>query len=271
VIDLTKNVTVSYDSGSGGNMVYLSLLLALQSTHTSQSKVHVANLIKEAWDISELKNWKDTEILENYEDVPNYNDTTETETIVRITCLAGKGEVDYADIVIVVYTDIKTQAALSKMKNTYAYRNLHTLVRTIPLTVYNDVKDRHWPAISDVSEFSILSRNIQNELVNQFSFPENMHRPDAWEDYVHDIMSTEYNGMRINSNIAGTLDKANYTFILQDIVNTKFKCVTDALGLEYTDEIRDHIALWLDLHPGNIQEMLTSTIYSKLGESNWKT
>jgi hypothetical protein len=47
----------------------------------------------------------------------------------------------------------------------------------------------------------------------------------------------------------------DYKFLLQDVIKTKFKCVTDVLELEHNQEVIDHVEHWVSLHPDNIKEM----------------
>jgi hypothetical protein len=70
-----------------------------------------------------------------------------------------------------------------------------------------------------------------------------------------------YNGVEVNNNSIITTDGPNeHKFLLQDVVKSKFKCVTDALGLQHTQNIADHVDRWVALHPRNIQELFYTDI-----------
>lgn len=66
--------------------------------------------------------------------------------------------------------------------------------------------------------------------------------------------------IKINDFILETFKDADHKFLLQDVIATRFKCVTDALGLEHTQEVADHVDRWVALHPKHIQEMLTKDL-----------
>jgi len=72
--------------------------------------------------------------------------------------------------------------------------------------------------------------------------------------------SIEHNGILVYHLSKELIDAADYSFLLQDVIKTKFKCVTDALGLIHTQEIADHIDKWVALHPENIQELFYKDI-----------
>jgi len=67
--------------------------------------------------------------------------------------------------------------------------------------------------------------------------------------------AVKFNNMDVYPLSKQLINAVDHSFLLQDVIKTKFKCVTDALGLEYTQAVADHIDKWVTLHPENIQEL----------------
>jgi len=74
--------------------------------------------------------------------------------------------------------------------------------------------------------------------------------------------ASTYNGIEISSNAAGEdgclFTDCTHSFMLQEVIRTKFKCVCDVLGLAHTQEVVDHIDKWVQLHPFTIQQRLVN-------------
>jgi len=65
-----------------------------------------------------------------------------------------------------------------------------------------------------------------------------------------------YNGILIDATLSRIIDKADHTFLLQDVVSTRFKCVSDTLGIEQPPAVAVHINDWIMMHPPEIQKQL---------------
>lgn len=76
------------------------------------------------------------------------------------------------------------------------------------------------------------------------------------------MAANTYNDIELSSNAAGDnsclFTDCTHSFMLQEVIRTKFKCVCDVLGLAHTQEIVDHIDKWVQLHPFTIQQRLVN-------------
>jgi hypothetical protein len=233
---------IYYSGGAGGFMFYYSFLIALG--------YDVSDLIKQNWKIDEYSSWKKSETKKIFDNVRLY----------------GNREIlDRSVTSILLYTDIKTQEALARLKCAKWYAEFQD--KGIPkdykfenvLMSYNNVKDPEWPVITSYEDLDALPVEIRTELVETYNFPESMSDPFAWVIRLYYEQSFTYNGIKICDDNESLLD-ADYKFLLQDVVDTKFKCVCDEMNLPYTQEIAKHVDDWVAMHPENIQKMLHNDI-----------
>lgn len=202
------------------------------------------------WDITSPKSWKSSE-------------TKKSSNGVKLRCNADSINTEATSIL--VYTDIYTQEVLARYKHAKWYACFQDT--EIPsdymfdsvLNSYNNVKDISWPDIASYSDISSLPKYVKQELIEDFGFPVDMDNPFAW--FLHGVLKDtfDFNGVRVYNDVAPLLN-ANYKFLLQDVVRTKFDCVCDALQITNNEKVKQHIEQWLQLHPENIQKMLLSDI-----------
>ena len=234
------NYSVYYSGASGGFMFYWSLQIALG--------YDVHDQIDKNWDIKDLAKWKQSEAIEFNND----------ERINGIRLYCNVPEVRQGDISILLYTDINTQEQLARMKNAYWYytEKFDIPVDDTPVISYNNVKDVTWPNISKIEDFDLLPQEIKTELIDVFGFPQNLTSIEEWKTAI--ILNTAVDNL--DPRVIKIIDKTDYKFLLQDVINTKFKCVCDALGLKHTKEVEEHIDRWVNLHPENIRRILHKAI-----------
>lgn len=232
-------------------MFFYSLQLALG--------YDVRHKIAHQWDIDAFENWKEAETTNNQ----SVNDKRLNG--IRLCC--NPLAIDDSDTSILLYTDIKTQERLARLKRAYWYFEYRgkpldeEILDNIPIDSYQDVKDPKWPAVESINDFESLSTRIQEELINDFNFPEDLTSEAAWKANLIYDTALPYNGVQVDPQIVeNNLSNADYEFILQDVVNTKFKCVCDALGIPHTKEVEKHVDDWVAMHPQNIQKLLQRTI-----------
>ena len=228
-------------------MFFYSLQLALNH--------NVHDLISKNWNISEYKQWRKSESVDN-------TGSEETNN-VSLYCLS-KGLVTEAEYTntkncnILLYTDSRTQFKLMKLKGASWYGVFDADAEA--RIAYNNIKDTSWPNINTIQDLANLNEKIITELTTVYDFPVNFTDSDAWAKRLSRHLGTNYNTIKISKQAEKLIGEVDYKFLLQDVVKTKFKCVTDALGLEHTQEVADHIDQWVALHPKNIQELLYKDI-----------
>ncbi len=237
-----KQYSVYYSGGSGGNMFYLSLRMVLGHA--------VTDTIKKQWDIKNIADWKKSEQTDVGE--------PDLDAEVSIQCNAGT-RMEGDGIMLVVYTDVETHLALAKLKNANWY--------TLPITdwvveSYLNIKDPSWPEVTCVKDLHTLPLWIQHELIADFNFQLNGINDDLTAYIAKGIRSSYemHDGLKIHNTSKRLVDQSEHSFLLQDVIRTKFKCVCDELRLKHTQAVADHVDYWVALHPQNIQDMLQQDI-----------
>jgi hypothetical protein len=230
---MDKNLAVYYSGASGGCFFALTLALATQKTHSISSTQTVQEIIDNNWQSNDYDKWDDRQVKYDHNYGPDCVDLRSKDRHKRCNDMLAiikyddfNSVVDEDAISLMVYTDIDTQFALMELKKRY---------------LFFTGTDPH--------------RNA-NIVMNNNKFP---LLPDKdWHKQFKDTFSKMYNGVKIfNDHIkCVVLDRIDHAFLLQDVVSTKFKCVTDVLGLEHSTEVADHVDTWVSLHPLDIQSML---------------
>ena len=234
-------------------MFYYSLRLALGQS--------VDEEIKRNWNITQFKDWKKSEQVIITQ--PNKAEGVSLNCNKRVSHTPNT-------ISLGVYTDIDTQLTLAQLKESNWFQTGYGT--DWMLNKYLEIKDPSWPAVTANKEFLTLPDVIKTELVDVFNFdldsieseangqkPNRLTSPAASNDEVAKSVrsqSTDYNGTVVTRFTKHIIDNADNSFLLQDIVQSKFKCVTDELGLNHTQKVIDHVDMWVKLHPAHIQEML---------------
>ena len=221
-----KAFSVYYSGGSGGCFFTLTLALASQKTHSLSSTESIQEIINKSWKADDVSNWDKYQILYDYQYrvIDNsYDDIIHNKQYYPMS--NGKLPIIKYDQPphlindntnsILIYTDVDTHFALMEMKH-IAYFN-----------------PEYW--LEDEEKEKEYFFNDQSSRIKH-SFP-----------YKQIRVLKRFNELFFND--------VDYKFFLQDVIKTKFKCVTDALGLEHSQEVIDHVEHWVSLHPDNIQEM----------------
>lgn len=266
---LNKPLSAYYTGASGGCFFALSLALVTQDTHCISSTSPLHDIIKQNWNISDIDRWDEFQV--RYDNNYNLRDGDPAEPTIHQMPDGRMPIIKYDNYDHIVndgststgiYTDVDTQWELMRLKHRYYFKEeIYNDTVQHPINAYNNVKDPSWPNITKIEDFDTLSAEIQDELINVFDFPEELTDLKNWFGDFKKNISFKFRGSYVikQDNIF-TLDKMDHVFLLQDIVKTKFKCVTDALELEHTQEVADHVDQWVALHPENIQALFYKDI-----------
>jgi len=241
---------VYYSSGSAGCMFTLSLALALRDTHMIPVERPIDQLVHDSWQIQSYDTWNQSEI-----DFVNPPKTVPDE-LNTISLYNNHFLLDNSHTNILCYTDIRTQYELNQLKCRRWFKDDRDPMRWPLVVAYHLAKDPSWPPVYTNEDLKRLPSWIIDELIMNYGFADPITDFTPWIEKFMSGISVDYNGMKIYRDIQDVIHEVDYAFRLQDVVKTRFKCVTDALGIEHTQEVVDHVALWLNLHPPKVKIML---------------
>jgi len=234
--------SIYYSGGSGGFMFFYSLQLALG--------YDVKELIEENWDIQDPSRWKESETFCLFDPELRLND-------IKLYCNRPEPHDDATSIGL--YTDLKTQIDLAHYKNAAFFNKSNGMFDLFVEEVihnYKAVGDPSWPEVTSFEDFDKLPDWIKEELINVFDFPKELSSYADWLYHERLKTSTTVNGLQVLDTAASANEFVDHCFLLQDVVNTKFKCVCDALHIAHTQDVADHVDHWVSLHPAHIQARL---------------
>ena len=245
-----KAFSVYYSGGSAGCFFTLTLALASQKTHFLSSTESIQEIINKSWKHDDASNWDKYLIPYDYQyQIPDnsYDDMANEKQYYPMS--NGKLPIIKYDQPphlindntnsILIYTDVDTHFALMEMKRVAFFNP----VFWANSDYYKKDEDRsYWRWGGD-------------PILNKEDFF-NDHLSRTKHSFAHTRLSFPYKQMRVlkRFNVLFFND-VDYRFLLQDVIKTKFKCVTDALGLEHNQEVVEHVEHWVSLHPDNIQRM----------------
>lgn len=241
---------VYYSSGCAGRMLALGMLYAKYNTPVTQE------IIKNNFDIkSKHRGWQESEVPPAF---INFND----DFTIQIINENSDVTIYTPGVNVVSYTDIKTQYYISEFKHTLWFKEegwtIEKDVAANIVNIYNGIKDPSWPDITTSHDFINLATRIKSEMEIHCS-----HHLDNWNDLLDFRI---YSGaqtlgkMKVFEPVKYMVDNCDHAFNLKEIVQSEFRCVTNALNLEYHKGLVDYVNMWVNLHPKNIQDMFYEDI-----------
>lgn len=231
-----KPFSVYYSGGGAGCFFTLTLALASQKTHSISSTESIQEIINKSWKFDNVNNWDDYQVSYDH----NYFMDEIVDNRHYELMPDGKFPIIKYDqpshlitdntTSIMIYTDVDTQFALMEMKGRAYYNDGgYRLDYENPGNIFEkDLLEYPSPTESHADRLTRVKHSL--------SFP-----------YKQIRVLKRFNELFFND--------VDYKFLLQDVIKTKFKCVTDVLELEHSQEVIDHVEYWVSLHPDNIQEM----------------
>ncbi len=253
---MNTDLHLGYIGGSGG---FLALhLLLLSNYYNCCIDRSIDKVVDQQWRISDAKLWKSNEVW------PCNEKTTVEFTDHRLFfhCNPELAEWQaHVDRKVLVYTDLKSQLALSKYKNAWIFhpainRQTQTLDYCFE-TFYNSIKDPAWPSCNTLSQVSLLSAKIQQELQGYSDFRE-LAMATNWEEwFLAKHAHWKLHNQTVYSECVPLAQCSDIVVDLKDIVKTHGAALLIPLNLPVTTQHHLLIDRWLALHSSDIIEQLT--------------
>ena len=244
-----ESLSVYYSGGSAGCFFVLTLALASQKTHSLSSTESIQEIINKSWKFNDVSNWDNYQVPHDYQyrsSDGSYDNIIKNKQNYPLMPDGKLPIIKYDQpphlindntISNLIYTDVDTQFALMEMKQRgYWVDGDHWVKYDTPGGLFED----------DLRDYPSPSETYNDRIA----------RVKRYESFAHTRLSFPYKQMRVLKRYNELFfNDVDYRFLLQDVIKTKFKCVTDVLGLEHNQEVVEHVEHWVSLHPDNIQRM----------------
>jgi hypothetical protein len=241
-----SDLSLYYSGGSGGFICLHSLLLTDQYYCSLAGMPFISDLFfsenfdyitKHQWNIQNINDWKSTEFWPD-------NEKTSVSTVDRLKiffhCNAftepklGKS--------LLIYTDIHSQHSLSKLKKANWY-SAPCNYEGVWQSTYHDIKAPSWDQTVGLStELSTLPQYQQDEIyaiLGQRVTIDAVVPVIESEAKILANYATLDNGIKVTAEVAEFYNVADYSVILQDVINTNGKALTDVVAVSCT-HLRAH-------------------------------
>ena len=253
---MNHDVTLYYDGGAGGVMFMLSFLLLTEQTHRSgwQRGLTTSEMIRRTWQIPGAPHsWKDAEILDD-----GVGDGV-SKPYHQLTRYCNKRDLSIfqppGSKTILLYAGADLHLQLARMKKpNWFYYNYYGLRDPV---VFDWVQEEN-PNIKTFRDFEKLpTAQDKLNLVARVYLKRNPDWLLETDEQLNTIKKLPhlFQG-NMTSNSAALLSKVDYAFSLEDVVQSRFACVTKALGLKDRIAVESHIDSWVRMHPEHIRRLL---------------
>jgi len=280
---MNKDIHIYYGGGSGGHVCAHLILQSHQHFSVFDPTnipanpdefYHQFKMVKQnQWSIDQPTMWKNKEC---------YYDNATTASVV----LPGMGRLfltvnpsanlipDPNVINVMIYSDIDTQMEIAVVKRCSVFYKItrleeecYNLCNIAWKKGYACVSEPHWPVV-DLCDIDQLPEFIINELktVHQnfdmyLRWPQHRLSYKTYQELIIAYCANSYlHGNRVFDDVAKVAAKMDHAVKLQHIVQTRGRCLLDAVELPWTAEhgaLMDH---WLLLHSDALQQKLLSKI-----------
>lgn len=280
-----KDIHILYSGGSGGFIAAHTILKSQQhfclfksypkfypKTDTkSKFLEQFSQIVQQQWDITNPSLWKNNEVWP-------HNSATQQHTIEgmdRLYLSCGHYVINQTAVNVLLYTDIESQFELSQYKRAYFFQNsnnyqtienfLYEKMNKAWKIFYNNVKNESWPAV-ELLDIKSLPGNICQQLLETSPEFENFINcnqdsiSECWRKHTLLTQSSDYlPGIgKVDAGIVQVFPLVDYTIKLQDLIQTKGRCLTDCLALPWTEEHAKLIDHWVALHPPELMKKILS-------------
>lgn len=253
---MNTDLHLGYVGGSGG---FLALhLLLLSDCYNCCIDGPINEVVDRQWHIPDAKLWKSKEVWPN-------NEKTTVEFINHRLFFHCNPELAEWQVQVnrkvLVYTDLKSQLALSKYKNAWVFHpDIDQQTQTLDYcfeTFYSSIKDPAWPECKTISQASKLPSAIQQELQGHSDFHELVKATDWDEWFLSKHEHWKLNNQTVYSDCVPLAQCSDIVIDLKDIVKTHGAALLIPLNLPMTAQHRMLVDRWLALHSSEIIEQLT--------------
>jgi hypothetical protein len=256
---IRPEVNVLYSGGSGGFLLLHLLLLSDQYWCYFLENQNLSKLIKQQWNISHHRDWKNTEFWPKNECTKNSQLPVNK---IYFYCNPHNILPEYhCNFNLVIYTDYDSQQKLAH------YKKAHWHYQTTATAVnnkfsegikslrdwqrhYNNIKDSTWPKCLSFRKISTLPHYIQAELSSD-------PYTSKFLNYQYVEKSAIYQNTTVYAPMLPFLQSANITILLQDLVNSQAEILVK-LGIvpninQAQIDLLDH---WKSLHTRELLESI---------------
>ena len=255
---LERDVTLYYDGGTGGVMFMLNFLKCTQNSHRAgwENGYTLDEVISKTWNVDEAHLWKDSEIAADgmQEFVP-----PGFRKLARY-CNYSEFQEPIGPLTIMLYTDAPTHVELARMKKpNWFYFNYYNLRDP---KILQAVSDEHTSPLHTFKDFEDLNdAQLKLDLVARAYHKIDPDRLLETDEQMEELKKDRtvfvpWNGMQISWASRQLIDRVDYRFRLQDVIKSRFECVTHALGIEHNLEVVNDIRDWIAMHPRHIRLLL---------------
>jgi hypothetical protein len=239
---VNKDLTLVYSGGSGGFIALHGIVLS-GIHHADKYGINSdANDIINQWGLiakNGINSWRDFEIW------PNNTRTKENNHSHKLYYNCNIGANDFINInstKVVIYTDITMQYKLMKLKNANIVLDENMGYPSKWDAFYDNIRKYGWEDCAMPYDMKYLPMYIRDEIHDNYTKSIEFF---GSESKTHkDILI---------SNVSFYCKYADYKISLHDIVKTKFRVMTDMLGIPYKKEHEQLMDIWLGLHPQDLQ------------------
>ena len=256
-----KDISIYYSGGSGG---FIALHSALLTDHyfcsfkginfltDSNFSINFDCIKNKQWSVnlntSPDSQWKSSEVWPD-------NDETLTASSARAKvyfyCNLFQEPVKGESVLI--YTDIESQIKLCKLKNAAWYNYTVYPSRTFWQSSYYSIKADFWSnSVTLATSLSEIPEYQQAEVLTSMSNIDNVagsnNQKIVTEEEILAKSKALSNGLVVEGKVADFYDIADHRILLQDLVNTDGKILSDAIGVQHTDNHKLLFNKWRSLH-----------------------
>jgi hypothetical protein len=261
-----QNINLHYSGGSGGFIALHLLLLTNQYFCSFAEFVDDSNflenlnfIIESQWSVTDISKWKNNEYWPNNQKTMEY-DSKRCKIFFHcnefISIYPGKS--------LLIYTDLKSQNALNKIKNSNWYINNAYTPRLIWQKIYHDIKSKDWNSTVDLTtKFETLpdyqQMEVTKEILKHSNTVSNTNinlTSAALEESVLSNYKVLENGIKVIPEVHKFYKTADYSVKLQDLINSNGKALLNLFGIEHSENHSKLIEKWKKIHPWDLLETI---------------
>jgi hypothetical protein len=254
-----SDLSIYYGGGSGGFIALHSLLLTdnyfcsltgINFINDSNFLINFNHIKNKQWtanlNVGE-KDWKSTEIWPD-----NVRTVTASSTRSKVYFYCNEFEEPVIGKSVLIYTDIKSQLEICKLKKAYWYSNTIYPHISFWQSSYYNIKADSWPDVTLATDFFDLPEYQRSELLAIMPTDNKVTVKSTPKEVITENIlanaKTISNGLVVEDKVADFYEIADYRVLLQDLVNTNGKILLDALGIQHTADHKILFDKWRSLH-----------------------
>lgn len=259
---VTNDIGIFYYGGSGGFFaLHLVLLSDVYKCIFEGQEQDFETIFERQWNITVQASWKKQETW------PNNSLTRSSSFLNKIFFYCNPTHDDFYNFdgkKIVIYTDFDTQIALCKAKHAGMFVKEDVINKSLERSFaafYSAVRDQSWPDCPTVSDFYLLSQDIQDECIDVHGGLSCVDYNEQEKIFKQQMSLSLSDGTAVDKNLLTTIDinDADHAVMLQHLIATSGKVLYDKLNLVYNKRCKQFTDHYLSLHTAEQQQLLKRT------------